>query len=474
MPKATERLRSRGIAILNGASDHGPPNGGAAPDLAYAPPSFERDGARVVFVDFSDAHYHIRIQRGEGSGTVDVAVRSTLEFESEEDGRPAFCLRQPIEGLRIDGQPAAAVDVVDPDGVSGFRAVGVSVAAGRHRLEIDSTIDKLPDSTFDPVRWIRRPPGVQCLFEMSDRGSHKGFLDSYLPSNFEYDHIAMSMKVELEGVGAPHRIISNGDVVELSENRWSVEYPKEYTSSSILFHLAPEELYDTFHTEHQSIGGDTIPVLIYAPRMHVEFDIVRMRDYSDVALEALAELEQQVGPFPHRRLIVYARGPGVGGMEYAGAMVSRIGSVRHELNHSYFARCVTPANGDAGWMDEAIASWGDQGFEPLAELPAAGANMARRSPYERTTSAHSYTIGRDVIAHLDHLTAPRGGMQVFLREFFQSKRWSTVDALEFQRMVEDFHGHSLQTLFDEFVYNAQADPGTSGLGAPGDLEHHQM
>ena len=459
---------------MNGASDNGPPDGGAAPDLAYAPPSFERDGARVVFVDFTDAHYDVRIRRGEASGAVDVAVRSTLEFESGEDGLPAFCLRQPIEGLRIDGQPAGVIDVVDPDGVSTFRAVGTPVAAGRHRLDIDSTIDKLPGSTFDPVRWIRRPPGVQCLFEMSDRGSHKGFLDSYLPSNFEYDHIAMSMQVELEGVGSPHRIISNGEVVELAENRWSVEYPKEYTSSSILFHLAPEELYDTFHTEHQSTSGATIPLLIYAPRMHVEFDIVRMRDYSDVALAALGELEEQIGAFPHRRLIVYARGPGVGGMEYAGAMVSRIGSVRHELNHSYFARCVTPANGDAGWMDEAIASWGDRGFEPSAEPPAAGANMARRSPYERTTSAHAYTIGRDVIAHLDHLTASRGGMQAFLREFFDCKRWSTVDAPEFQRMVEEFHGQSLQSLFDAFVYNEQAVPGGTGTGAAGELEHHQM
>jgi len=459
---------------LNGPTDNGPAHEGAAPDLAYAPPSFQRNGERVVFVDFTDAHYHIHIRRGDTSGTVDVSVRSTLAFESGEAGMPAFCLRQPVETLRIDGQPASVIEVEDPDGVSRFRVVGTSVAAGRHTLDIDSTIDKLPGSTFDPVRWIRRPSGVQCLFEMSDRGTHKGFLDSYLPSNFEYDHIAMSMQVVLEGAGSAHRIISNGEVAEIGENRWNIEYPKEYTSSSILFHLAPEELYDTFHTEHQSTSGATIPVLIYAPRMHVEFDIIRMQDYGEKAIGALGELEDQFGPYPHGRLIVYARGPGVGGMEYAGAMVSRIGSIRHELNHSYFARCVTPANGDAGWMDEAIASWGDNNFESSAELPIIGANMARRSPYERTTSPHAYTVGRDVIAHLDHLCASRGGMRAFLKEYFASKLWTTVDAAEFQAMVEDFHGDSLNGLFDEFVYNTQADAGPAEEAPSDALEHHQM
>ena len=459
---------------MNGASDNGPPDGGAAPDLAYAPPSFERDGARVVFVDFTDAHYDVRIRRGEASGAVDVAVRSTLEFESGEDGLPAFCLRQPIEGLRIDGQPAGVIDVVDPDGVSTFRAVGTPVAAGRHRLDIDSTIDKLPGSTFDPVRWIRRPPGVQCLFEMSDRGSHKGFLDSYLPSNFEYDHIAMTLRVALEGVDSAHRIISNGEVEALGGNHWRITYPPHFTSSSILFHLTPELLYDTLDAVYASRIGPAVPVLVYAPREQVAFGVIRMEDYRDAALSALRSLENDFGPFPHPRLIIYAKGPGTGGMEYAGATVSRIGSIRHELDHSYFARCVTPANGDAGWMDEAIASWGDDAYKVRSEPPERGANIAKRSPYERTTSPDAYTIGRDLIAHLDHLCASKGGMRSFLRHYFHTKRRSTVDAAEFQHMVEDFHGRSLEALFDEFVYNTGAAGGAGDGGGPDQPAHHRI
>ena len=100
--------------------------------------------------------------------------------------------------------------------------------------------------------------------------------------------------------------------------------------------------------------------------------------------------------------------------------------------------------------------------------------MARRSPYERTTSADAYTIGRDLIAHLDHLCASRGGMRAFLRHYFATKRRSTVDAVEFQDMVEDFHGQSLEALFDEFVYNTGAAGGAGDGGASSQDTHHRI
>lgn len=460
---------------MNDTSDDVPTARVSAPDLVYAPPSFPRAaGGNVVFVDITEAHYGIRIQRHNERGRVDVRVQSRLEFVSAEEGFPAFCLRQPIDAMVIDGHPVGASDIRDPDGASEFKVLDRPVPAGRHTLEIDSVIDRLPDSTFDPVRWVGNPQGVQCLFEMSDRGTHKGFLDSYLPSNFEYDHIAMSLHVSLEGVGSVHRIISNGDVEELAVNRWRVEYPKHYTSSSMLFHLAPEPLHDTLESTYSSLSGDSIPLLVYAQSERVELEVIRLEDYRDTALDALRGLEETFGAFPHPRIIIYARGDGTGGMEYAGATVTRIGSIRHELDHSYFARCVTPANGDAGWMDEAIASWGDDGYTTMAERPAKGAKMARRSPYERTTSPHAYTTGRDLLAHLDHLLVSQGGMRAFLTHYFETKRWSTVDAEEFQRMVEEFNGHSLGELFEEFVYNAQAIGGAAEDGEQDELGHHRL
>lgn len=471
-------MRRRSEILLNAASNNTSP--AAAPDLAYAPPSFQRPGGgAVVFVDFTQADYDIRIRRHDEVGKVEIRVQSRLEFLSVDEGHPAFCLRQPIASLSIDGRQAGALSMQDPDGVSEFKVIDRLVPPGTHTLVIESTIERLPESTFDPVRWVGRPAGVQCLFEMSDRGIQKGFLDSYLPSNFEYDHIAMSLLVTLEGVSSAledvssaHRIISNGVIEVLDPNRWRVVYPPHYTCSSILFHLAPVLLYDTLEAVHSPRVGPSIPVMVYARREQIGFGDIRLEDYRDAALSALRDLENNFGPFPHSRVIIYAKGPGTGGMEYAGATVSRIDSIRHELDHSYFARCVTPANGDAGWMDEAIASWGDKGYKAAAARPDKGANMAKRSPYERTTSPHAYTIGRDLIAHLDHLSVSQGGMRLFLKRYFDTKRFSSVDAAEFQHMVEDFHGQSLQALFDEFVYNEDLRNGVGDGGDPDQPAHH--
>ena len=69
-------------------------------------------------------------------------------------------------------------------------------------------------------------------------------------------------------------------------------------------------------------------------------------------------LESNFGPFPHDSVTIFAKpGAGRGGMEYAGATATTLGSLRHELNHSYFARSAVPVNGNAGWIDEAIAEW---------------------------------------------------------------------------------------------------------------------
>ena len=100
--------------------------------------------------------------------------------------------------------------------------------------------------------------------------------------------------------------------------------------------------------------------------------------------------------------------------------------------------------------------------------------MANRSPYERTTSPHAYTVGRDFIAHLDHILAPQGGMRSFLKQYFETKSWSTVDAAEFQRMVEVFHGQSLNALFDEFVNNTQASSSASHDAEVNEPGHHTM
>jgi hypothetical protein len=56
-------------------------------------------------------------------------------------------------------------------------------------------------------------------------------------------------------------------------------------------------------------------------------------------------------------------------MEYCGATMTDPGALGHELTHSWFARGVMPANGNTGWIDEAVASWRDDGYPRASRAP---------------------------------------------------------------------------------------------------------
>ena len=133
----------------------------------------------------------------------------------------------------------------------------------------------------------------------------------------------------------------------------------------------------------------------------------------------LHDLESAFGPFPHGSVTDLARGTRPRAMEYAGAAATHIGALRHELDHSNFARSIMPANGNAGWIDEAIATWGDSGYLPSEKEPENGVNMGARSPYDRTTSRASYRVGSRFLAHPDHDSrerrGPKRGLKSFLR-----------------------------------------------------------
>jgi hypothetical protein len=103
-----------------------------------------------------------------------------------------------------------------------------------------------------------------------------------------------------------------------------------------------------------------------------------------VARNVMQELEQTFGAYPHETLLVYCTGASSGGMEYAGAAMTSQAALGHEITHSWFARGVMPANGSAGWIDEAIARWRDLGY-PRANViaPRPLVHLAGFSPYRQ-------------------------------------------------------------------------------------------
>src|SRR5690606_15920392 len=126
-------------------------------------------------------------------------------------------------------------------------------------------------------------------------------------------------------------------------------------ASSLFFHLVDEGKYPETKYSYTSINGNIIPITLYTRSSS------QLKSYKEESLRVLKELEDTYGPWPHPSLIIY--GAGLGGMEYCGATMSSLSALGHELTHSYFARGVMPQNGNAGWIDEAIASWRDKGYQ---------------------------------------------------------------------------------------------------------------
>ena len=95
----------------------------------------------------------------------------------------------------------------------------------------------------------------------------------------------------------------------------------------------------------------------------------------------------------------------------------------HEMFHFYFARGVMPANGNAGWVDEALASWRDDGYQSLGTL-SGSSNMSGRPYYTRTTDTAAYSFGERFMSYLDGKLKSKGGLKPYMRTLVEREKLS--------------------------------------------------
>ena len=423
-------------------------------DLAYAPPSFtDKDGRKVVFVDFTEARYRLEFD----ARAKKAAAFSEITFLCDAEGHPALSLNQRYKSASLDGQSVKLEDPMCQDKKGLFKILSRPVKPGSHVLTVESRLRR-KGPYGHPVRWRSRLTGVECIFNMSD-GKLKsgGYLEAFLPSNYNFDRFRMSLSVTIRNYGTKHSVYSNGAIKSLAGEQWRIEFPSYFTSACPWFHLAPSHEFQSLEDTFASSDGRIVPIVVYTNAEWQDEDIDLER-FMLKTKTILHDLESDFGPFPHGSVTVFAReGVEPSGMEYAGAAATNMDALRHELDHSYFARSIMPADGNAGWVDEAIAVWGDEGYLSREKKPKNGVNMGARSPYVRITSQASYEMGSQFLAHLDHVLrerhGPKRGLKSFLREYARTKRHQSVTAIEFQELLEDYHGESLQELFDAYVYS---------------------
>jgi hypothetical protein len=403
----------------------------AMASLNQAPPAFSYKDAKAVYVDVESARYDITYDFAKKTAT----VKSTLTFQSPNEGYPLFDLVPEPTDVQLDGKAITAPQIQDPDGASTFRVMNARVTPGKHTLTLSHTLTN---------NVVFGDDGVASGFWTSDLNDRR-YLEQYLPSNFEYDQYQSTMNVEVIGAPTAHVLKANGKVTSTGNNRWEVVYPKFYSTSSHYFHLFRDKSFvNNVQFYLKSIDGRMIPVDIYT-----SYDI---QPFVDTATSVFNELEADYGPWPHQQLIIYGNAPS-GGMEYSGATITALSAVGHEMFHSYHARCLMPANGNAGWMDEAIARWRDNKYPFYPAVTYQSTRLAGHSIYTRMTDRQAYTEGSMFLGWVANRMNDKGlSFKTFLRDYFTKYKYTTHTTEQFQGAMTEASGLDLSRDFDQYIY----------------------
>lgn len=403
----------------------------------HRPPSIEQArGQNAVFVDFKTAKYEIVYDLKSRKAY----VNSEIEFEQLEEGFPVFDLVPQALSAELDQVKVEIGSIELDDGKSKVKFAKRKIAPGLHILKIRNRLEK-------NVQFNIFPRSLRSAFWMSDL-SQRSYLEQYFPTNLEYDQFSMTMTIKVENAEEEYTLMVNGNVEKWGAHEWRVLFPEHFTTSSLYFHLFPK---GTYTVKRWLFKGNEkeFPVTLYGR--------TNLDRFEEVTNQTLQELENDYGAWPHKSLVIYAT-PSGGGMEHCGATITSLYALGHELTHSYFARGMMPANGNAGWIDEAIASWRDGGYSEKSLGDLSPTRMAGYSPYWRITDRNAYTRGADFIGHLHSKFIDQGGFKTFLRNWKDTKLFTPYLTSEFKNSVEQYFSSDLIELFDRYIYgNAEID-----------------
>ncbi len=408
-------------------------------DLSHRPKSFDTGAGKAVFVDFETADYAITYNAQSKSAN----VVATIKFNSPEAGLPIFdSVASPLS-VKLDGLDVTSLEVRTPSKETTLRVINKFTDAGEH-----TAIISVPLSTLVEFR----EGGVKSAFWTSDL-SERNFLERYMPANLEYDQVKMTFNLFFEGFSTKQKIYTNGKIQELrkgSRTSYKISYPSHFNASSIFFHTVPEGTTSELRFSLKSIDGREIPAVVYFGKS-ILGGLTSLETLKSRSTDVFHELESDYGAWPHAELIVYNAGQG--GMEYCGATMTSLSALGHEMFHSYFARGVMPANGNSGWLDEALASWRDDGYQTLSTL-SGSSKMSNHPYYTRTTDTAAYSFGERFMSYLDGKLKTKGGLKPFMRHMVDNRKFSPLFVEEFIQEMTQFYGVSVDGDFKKYTYGS--------------------
>lgn len=402
----------------------------------HAPPPVPLPGGGLaIAVDVVEIMAKVRFDVAARVATTGAEVRFRVDGPG---GRPALDLRQPVDGLALDGRSLdddawPAVDLGGGPGAE-MRVLDVAVEPGSsHRLEVGYRLG-VPDARGSlDVGW--EDGGLRWDLWMSDL--HPGrYLEMWLPAPLCHDRFALTIDIEIVGADRPHVAVANGAVTP-TPGGWRVRFGAQFTALSPMLVIAPAD-----QVEHRStavaLPGRDAPLTLRTSR-HREVDADLAACEADVAAW-LPYLAARYGQWAHGdEMTVFVWGPGRG-MEYDGATTASVGALEHEVFHSWFGRGVKPATASDGWIDEAWTSWATSSrrFEEprfaseSLSLDLDPVVLCPPHPWSRFTPTASYTCGSRLFAGLAHLLGGAPQMRSAMAAWYTANAGGliTTDGLE--------------------------------------------
>lgn len=398
--------------------------------LAFGiPQDFETDGYNATFVDFKKVEHVITVNPG-GRFTT---VKTTIELNQINKGNILFDFRAGAKSVFLDGKRIKAHKVETPKGEIELNMLDEESAPGPHTFVMNSILSFSLGGKRD------------IYFKMRDL--YGWFLDRNLPANLEYDQHPVTIKLKLNlKDAAAYRPMTNARTSDYdpSLKTWTLEFPEYFTTSSLYFHVVHTSNYHFLESKFTTSSGRVVPITVYGkPNIVLE-------DYEKRALEVLKELEADYGEYAHPSFLINARGSR-GGMEFSGGAETSLGSLGHEIFHNYFGRGVLPSDGNSGFLDEALASWRDYGYQNSDRPNFKSSNVAGHSPYRKGTDKRSYKLGRSFFSYIDPKLSHVGGLKAFMASFYKRNIHKTVTIDSFLKELNEFSGMDFTKDFDQYL-----------------------
>jgi len=420
-------------ASLGGTGAQATPGGR---DLDQAPPAFSWRDAQAVPIDIESVELEL---------TFDTSSQSTVGharviFDQAQSGYPFFDMVPGVSSVALNGVALNQSDFVSvsaPGGITQYRVIAQKLTAD------DSHVLDIVYSLTNGVSFYNG--AARAGFFMDDLSAGgRGFWEQYAPANLEFDHYKQYLTIKVIGSSKEHILMVNGAMTVLGPNSWSVEYPDWYNTSSFYLHLFEKGRFVVRTSTYQGVEKSIALTTYASSSSDADSGMSRAR-------QVMAENEATFGPYTHAGFIAYVT-PDGGGMEHCGATMTSLRALGHELTHSWFARGVMPADGNAGWIDEAVASWRDAGYPRSGMSDRTPVNLGGFSVYKRETTRAAYSEGKQLLSEFDGLWASAGGLRPILKALFAERKRTTITVGYLKSFFESTSGQNLDAIFNRYVF----------------------